>query len=544
MNRPTAPPSHRERYRNDGVWNDRVLTVDVEQTARRHPRRLAVADAAGRWSYHDLARSVAELAAGLLRRGVRHGDVVAVMMPACREFVAAFLAVERVGGIVMPLIPSLDARDLAAVLRLGEPRLALTVGRHRRHEPARTLIEAGLAGSVALDLGVVAAGGDVPDGVARLADLACAPADLPAPPSGDDLAELAFTSGTTGEPKGVFHTHNTSLAGIRSTIRRQRITSDDVVHVALPVGHNFGYFYGVRLALAAGASLVLQARWDVDEMLDVAARHGVTVTSGTPTHLVDLLAGEPGWKGRLETLRLYTVAGAPCPTSVAEGALQALPGRLSRAFGMTEIGHVAATGPDCPPEKVIRTEGRLQPEVDAIVFDDDGAPLSRGQDGEVAFGGPFLFVGYVQGHDFTSRFFTEGFFRTGDIGHVDEDGYVHIRGRKKDVIIRGGENIPVIDVESALYEHPGIADVAVVGRPHPRLGETAVACIKPRRGARISLEDVQRHLEDRKVTRGYWPEAIHVLDTIPRNPTGKILRAELQRLLAEGQEHGTSHPGT
>lgn len=523
------PPSRAQTYRETGAWTDDILPELVAAVVASTPERPAVIAGERQLTYGALHDVALRCATGLQQSGVRPGDVVAVQLPPVAEFVPTVLAIERLGAVVMPVIPRLDAGALAAALGAGAPAAIVTVGQAGRHRPAQTvgrLLDDGASPRGAALF--VVGDGPRPQGARRWQELTVDAADrLPDPPSADDLAEIVFTSGTTGSPKGVLHTHNTSLSGIRSNIARQRIGPDDVVHVVLPVGHNFGYFYGVRIALAAGATIVLQRRWDPERMLQLCGKHRVTVSAGTPTHLSDLLQVEDAWRGRLDALRLFTCSGAPLPRDLAATAIEQLPGRLSTAFGMSELGHATATGPDDPPDKTVTTVGRPQPEMQVHIASPDDTDHHAGA---ITFRGPFLFVGYADDPDATEAAFTaDGFFRTGDLGVLDGDGYLIVRGRLKETIIRGGENIPVADVESALRGHPAVADVAVVGAPDDRLGQRPVACIVPQPDQTLGLADLHHHLQDQRIAQLYWPEALQIVERIPRNPTGKILRDELAR---------------
>lgn len=528
-------------YRASGAWRDERLFDRVLAVAHEAPERIAVTGSGGTYTYGELVAETTALAKGLRRRGVKRGSVVAIQLPPTAEFVPSFLAVERLGGVVMPLVPSLNRRELALILALGRPTVAISMMAHGRHRPLEIVAQVS-RGIFDEQPTLVVVGQDDPQGPApEMIDWTTLatdePEDLGPPPEADDLCELAFTSGTTGEPKGVLHTHNTSLSGIRSTITRQEIGPEDVVHVAIPVGHNFGYFYGVRLGLQAGATVVLQRRWDVDEMLDLSAVHGVTVSAGTPTHLLDLLDAEVRWGDRLATLRLFTCAGAPLSTSLARRAVTRLPGRLSRAFGMTELGHVTATGPEASPEILYSSEGSPQPEIELRVLDDDSRPLPVGEDGQIAFRGPFVFVGYVQGHDFSHKSFSDdGFFVTGDVGHVNRDGCLVLTGRAKEIIVRGGEKVPVGEIEHVLRDHPGVREIAIVGMPDRRLGERVVACVELEDDSELTLSDIRDFLEERGVTRAFWPESIEILDALPRSPSGKIAKRVVKEQMRENLE--------
>lgn len=531
----TLPPELSARYRSRGWWRDKLLWHYVERWAREYPEKHAVIDETGSYSYRELADLSTTLLGGLAGIGVNAGDVVAIQTPPIKEFVPTFLAAERRGSVVVPIVPGVTGTDLEQIVQQAKPSVFVAVGQHRRNRPAQSAIECLRA--VGSESPVVAIGDELPGAALSFEEVVLSGRGYrPGPsPSADVIAELAFTSGTTGEPKGVLHTHNSSLAGIGSTLLRQQLGPSDVVHVALPVGHNFGYFYGVRLALMAGATLILQRSWNPLQMLDLCGEYGVTVSAGTPTHVSDLLDVQTKWHRRLDTLRLFTCAGARMPEDLACRAIDLMPGRLSRAFGMTEVGHISATSPDTPAGKVLTTEGRPQPEVEVCILGDGDSTLSTGN-GEIAVRGPFLFAGYYHRAMATASVMTQdGFFRTGDLGFIDDDGYLVITGRAKELLVRGGENISLNQMEEALAKHQDIADVAVVALPDRRLGERPVACIRGVYEHRPSLEDLQMHLQALGLSKLYWPEARVFVEEIPRKETGKVNRQALRDLLnAEG----------
>ena len=501
-------------------WPERTLWDDVARHAVERPDASAVSDGCGRYTYRWLVDATLRLSGQYREMGVGQGDVVIVQMHGVRRFVPAFLAAERLGAVVSPVLPAIHGKAFGEMVGLGRPALVVTAN-------DRDALD-GMGG-----IPVVSASQSGPG--PRLDELLEEPGPeggLPDPPRPHDLAELAFTSGTTDRPKGVLHTHATATAGILSTLSRQEIDASDVVHVALPVGHNFGYFYGVRLGLHAGAHVVLQQRWNPDLMLEVSARYGVTVSSGPPAFLVDLLACRSTWRGRLDSLRVFTCAGAKLTSDVAKEAVNNLPGRMSKAFGMTEVGHVCSTGADSPTDKLLTTEGHPHPEIEMRVLGPDREWLGREREGEIAFRGPFLMVGY-HGARSAEAVDEEGFFRTGDIGYADRDGYLVITGRVKNMVIRGGENIPAERVERVLARHDLLDDAVVVGVPDRRLGERPVACVQARPGFVPRAVDLARFLQQAGIPPIHCPEAVVVVEAIPRGATGKVRRAELRRLATD-----------
>jgi cyclohexanecarboxylate-CoA ligase len=520
-----------------GHWSDRTLFDDVLLHGGRTPSRVAVVDSHGEYTYAQLVAESGRVASSLLNAGVRRGDVVAVQLPNWREFVAIVLGVERIGAAVAPLAPALRTRELHQVCSIARPKVMVVPCSFRGRDYLQSALAVQeMSGSPELIVTVRGSGA----GSESWDDFCLRGAGVPGDvlpyvaPAVTDIAELAFTSGTTGEPKGVMHTHGSAVCAVVSTARRQRLGPDDVFHVAATVGHNAGYFYGVRLALHAGGRLVLQDEWGPEQMLDLVRRYRVTYTFGAPTHLVDLLASPGATPESLKTLRLYICAGAPVPRALAQSALDVMPQAFCRVFGMTELGHATSTESTDEAQKLLTTDGSPQPEMRVRITDADGRRLPAGTEGQVEFAGPFLFAGYIQGREFTEQWFDGEWFQTGDLGVVDGDGYLRITGREKDIIVRAGENIPVREIEELLATHDKIAEVALVGTVDERLGEQAVAFIRLKSDAdSLTLADLQAFFDGTGVMKQYWPERVMFVSEFPRSPSGKIKKNELRTIVVE-----------
>jgi len=535
---PPFPQQWSAECHRRGLWRDEILFDHVLAHAGRHPTKIAVVDSGGAYRYDDLAAETLALAGGLLVRGVEPGDVVLVALPPVRQFVPAILAPERIGAVVANVMPTLGSRELSRIIRLAQPRAVVTVAAFRRHRPAETITSL-LARQGRRCTVIVAGDGGSPPATAGGVPVTTygavvgtgrrAVRHLPGPPAADAVANLAFTTGSSGEPKGVLHTHNTSMLAVRSTARRQELGEDDVFHAALPVGHTFGHFYGVRLGLLAGGLIVMQPSWDAQEMLRLAREHRITHSAGTPTYLADLVARQSGRDDSLASLRVFTCAGARLDTALAHQAAEQLPGRLSLAYGMSEAGHVASTGPGDDVASAIGTCGRPQPETTVRIEAVTGSAGTGG--GEIVITGPSVTPGYLQGREFSSRFLDgNGSYRTGDLGRFDGNGYLVLTGRIKELVIRGGEKIPVGEIEGLLRTCPGVSDAVIVGVPHARLGERCVAVVEPAAGAGLTLSALASFLEARGVTRAFWPEELVTVARLPRNDVGKWVRAEVSQL--------------
>ncbi len=527
-----------DRYTAAGHWRDHVLRDYVDIFRDQEPDKPAIVDAQATLTYTQLVEAAEQVAWSLLERGIRRGDVVSVQLPNWSEFVVLLLAAERIGAVLNPITPILRERELHQILEIGRARMFVVASRFLGFDYVEMALE--LRRQVRSLEQIVVVRGQPSEGTIAWDNLTHDPGvreqRLPPlewlRPDPNDVTELAFTSGTTGVPKGVLHTHNTALCTVGSTLRRQGLSRRSVVHVVLPVGHNAGYFYGVRIALQAGATMVLQETWDPTVMARLIERHRVTFTMGATTHLIDFLGCPASKQHDLSSLEVFMCGGASVPPAVAELAVRRLPGRFCPVFGMTEHGHSSGTDASTPLEKVLTTDGSFQPEMEGRIMDENGREQPPGQEGRLCVRGPFNFVGYVQGRAFTTPYFdANDFFDTGDLGYIDRDGYLRITGRVKNLIIRGGEKIPVKEIEDLVAAHPAVREVVIVGVPHPRLGERAVACVRLWEGKTVSLAELHHFLDEHQITKRFWPEGLVVYDELPRTASGKVQNFRLRENL-------------
>jgi cyclohexanecarboxylate-CoA ligase len=325
------------------------------------------------------------------------------------------------------------------------------------------------------------------------------------------------------------HTSNTLMITADAFAERLRIGSDDVVLMASPMAHQTGFLYGLMMPMALGATAVLQDIWEPRRAADNIAAERVTFTMGATPFLSDLTGLVAGGGCDVSSLRVFVSAGAPIPRALVERAGPALEANIVSAWGMTENGAVTMTRLDDPPEKTIGTDGVCLPGMEIRVIGGDGKALPAESEGLLQARGAFNFVGYLKrpqlyGHD------AEGWFDTGDLARIDTDGYVRITGRAKDLLIRGGENIPVVEIEGLLFRHPDVQAVSIVGMPDARLGERACAFVVPRPGTAPTLPELARFLETHKVARQYLPERLELVDDLPRTPSGKVQKFRLREM--------------
>ncbi|WP_067934604.1 AMP-binding protein [Alicyclobacillus kakegawensis] len=535
------PPAQRDVYRREGHWPDKTVSDFLAEAAQRLPDKVAILDPLHRYTYRELADKVRRAAFGLLEMGIRAGDVVSFQLPNWCEWIILHYACSRIGAISNPLIPIYRGRELEVMLRQAQPKLIVIPREFRGFDYPAMLRE--VAGRVPLGDNVLVVGRTQPDSWESFMENAFEEgrddADLDAfRPSPDDPAELIFTSGTTGMPKGVIHTHNTLNGPIVAWAKRMQVGVDDVFHMASTFGHQTGFLYGVLLPTMLGATAVYQDVWDPEEFVRLVAAHRITVTNGATPFLYDFIHAANLREYDVSSLRIWGCYGAPIPRPVIRQALAVVPNcKVLAGWGQTENALVTVTRPDDPLEKLTTTDGVVFPGLEVRVVARDGSLCPPGQEGDLQCRGATLFVGYLDQPELMQESFTEdGWFRTGDRAVMDEDGYIKITGRTKDIIIRGGENIPVSYLEDVLHEHADVQAAALVAKPDPRLQERVCAFIVQKPGSEpLTLSRLQAFLREKGVANHYWPEFLRLVEELPRTPSGKIQKFKLrEQLLAEG----------
>ncbi|MFI0819003.1 3-phosphoshikimate 1-carboxyvinyltransferase [Streptomyces sp. NPDC021098] len=535
----------------------RAATVPIGDHLRRcadtRPDEPAVFDPGtdgGRglsWTWRELDEQVDRVATLLLDLGVRPGEPVAYQLPNQAEFVALALAVARIGAVSCPLMPMLRQRETAFMLRRARARVLVVPSSFRgRDYPAEVAELLRVDDPPALEHVLVIGGNTTPptttgptwhdfaDAVRRAPDRDRLDARRPEPAA---PAQLLFTSGTSGEPKGVLHRMDALTRAAAMEIHHLGLTGEDRVFVPSPLAHQTGFLYGMWLAVLRGVPLILQPVWDGKTALGLLRQHGGTFVQAATPFLGDLVeaveeAGEPP-----TSLRIFVATGAAVPRALAERATEVLGTSVCGAWGTTEtcLGSLSAPGDE--PAKMWGTDGRALDGIRLRVTDDTGAVLPAGQEGNFEVSGPCMFLGYYDRPEWTAEATTpDGWFRSGDLAVIDESGYVRISGRVKDVVNRGGEKVPVGEIEQLLHTHPAVRDVAIVAMPDPRLGERACAYVVA--GEEFDFQEMRRFLDERQVAKPYWPERLVRVDRLPRNPAGKVqkflLREDIQKLMRSG----------
>ncbi|MDD2729647.1 cyclohexanecarboxylate-CoA ligase [Malikia sp.] len=534
-------PARRARMIEQGFWHDRTINDDLDACVAACPTKLALtahrvdAGDVKRFSYRELARMADRVAVGLHRLGVRKNDIVACQLPNWWQFTLTYLACSRLGAVVNPLMHIFRERELGFMLKHGQAKVLITPKVFRGFDFEQ--MANSLKRSIPEIAQLVIVDGSGPDSFEALlsgpewekeADAAeILSASRPGP---DDVTQLIYTSGTTGEPKGVMHTANTTMANIIPYARRLHLDAETVVLMASPMAHQTGFMYGLMMPIMLKASAVLQDIWEPRKAIQVIRDEQVTFTMASTPFLTDLTRIVAEDTTPVPTLKTFLCAGAPIPSALVEQARAVLGTKIVSAWGMTENGAVTTTLLEDDDLRAFTTDGVPLPGVEVKVVDIDGHSLPPGEPGSLMLRACSNFGGYLKRPHLNGTD-AEDWFDTGDLARIDEQGYIRITGRSKDVIIRGGENIPVVEIENLLYRHPAVLQAAIISYPDERMGERACAVVVLKPGQSLDLPGLVDYFKSNKMTMQYIPERLEILDTMPSTPSGKIQKFKLREQL-------------
>ena len=536
----TFNEQRRAAYRQQGLWGDASLADYWQQTARAMPDKIAVVDNHGAsYTYSALDHAASCLANWMLAKGIESGDRIAFQLPGWCEFTVIYLACLKIGAVSVPLLPSWREAELVWVLNKCQAKMFFAPTLFKQTRPVDLILP--LQNQLPQLQQLV--------GVDKLAPATSAlslsqiiadntPLTTAITVHGDELAAVLFTSGTEGLPKGVMLTHNNILASERAYCARLNLTWQDVFMMPAPLGHATGFLHGVTAPFLIGARSVLLDIFTPDVCLALLEQQRCTCMLGATPFVYDLLNLLEKQPADLSALRFFLCGGTTIPKKVARECQQRGIKLLS-VYGSTESSPHAVVNLDDPLPRFMHTDGYAAAGVEIKVVDDARKTLPPGCEGEEASRGPNVFMGYFDEPELTARALDEeGWYYSGDLCCMDEAGYIKITGRKKDIIVRGGENISSREVEDILLQHPKIHDACVVAMPDERLGERSCAYVvlkAPHHS--LSLEEVVAFFSRKRVAKYKYPEHIVVIEKLPRTASGKIqkflLRKDIMRRLTQ-----------
>lgn len=531
------------RWRAEGYWQDATLAELTRETLDQRSGRVAIIEGQSTFSVGRIWGEANSLARGLIARGLGPGSVLSYQLPNWYEASVINLAAAMIGAVVNPLVPIYRDAELRFMLADVNACMVFVPDVFRGHDYAAMLKR--VTATLDHEVDVVVLRGRRP-GCMAYVDLVNYPSeDLILPPvDPDSIYVMMHTSGTTGRPKCVLHSHNTFLVQRRVHAAELNGSPPNVVIVATPISHIAGIILVNIYALLTDTPVVLMDSWSAPDAIDLIKRHGGTSLGGATPFLRQLLDEAAKQGEHLPTLTRLPVGGAAVPPDLIRDAQDWFPNAVAfRIYGCTEVPTV--TSGSAGREDVANgagTDGRVR-HVDVRIVDTaTGAPLPNGEDGEILLRGPQMMLGYLRAEDNLDAFDEDGFFRTGDIGRFVHGDYLLITGRKKDLIIRQGENLSPKEIEDALHSHPDISAVAVVGMPSVKTGECVCAFVVARGGAALTVSDLDRFLTEAGMSRRKVPEHLVIVDELPISPQGKVLKQRLREHAARLAAEDRSQP--
>ncbi|WP_306567345.1 cyclohexanecarboxylate-CoA ligase [Aquabacterium sp.] len=532
-----------------GYWLDRTINDELDAAVAACPDKLALTAVrvetgeVTRFTYAEMARLADRIAVGLTKLGVGKNDIVALQLPNWWQFTLTYLACSRIGAVLNPMMHIFRERELSFMLKHGEAKVIIVPKTFRGFD-FETMVN-GIKPTLphlqhVVAVGAVDANGQpaansfealltIPEWEKQADAQDILTRHRPGP---DDVTQLIYTSGTTGEPKGVMHSANTVFANIVPYAKRLKLGADDTILMASPMAHQTGFMYGLIMPVILKSSVVLQDVWEAKKGIELINAEQVVFTMASTPFLTDLTNTVQSANTSVPSLKIFLCAGAPIPTALVEQARAVLGVKIVSAWGMSENGAVTTTRLDDPDERAFNTDGCPLPGVEVKVVDLDGHDVPHGTAGKLLVRSCSNFGGYLKRPHLNGTD-EQGWFDTGDLARMDDQGYIRITGRSKDVIIRGGENIPVVEVENLLYRHPAVALAAVVPYPDERMGERACAVVVTKPGQTLDFDGMVSYLKDQKIAMQYIPEKLLVQESMPSTASGKIQKFKLREMLAE-----------
>ena len=524
-----------KEYLQHEYWTDETLGDYFIKTVNLYPNKTAVIDPYKQMTYSELAEFVTNIINGLEALGIHSQDAVAYQLPNWVEGHALHNSLRIMGAITVPIVPIYREKEMKFILQETKAKAIVIPANFRNHDYTTTIqnIKAELP-----DLEhIIVVGDTAPEGMITFQQLvemgrnSVAKKDISQfTVDPNDVCLIIYTSGTTSNPKGVQHTNNTLLREYKMFKENFLLSSETVIFMPSPITHISG-LSSLELPITLGAKVVYIDIWDAEKAAEMISRErGSFMVSATP-FLQWLVESDVSERYDLTSMKNFICGGAYIPPELIKKAPKAGI-RAVRTYGSSECPTVSLGSPNDLPEVTATTDGKIVPGFDVIIIGFDGKEVPVGQEGEIAIKGPEVFIGYKDSTLNKESFDENGYFYSGDLGQLDAEGYLTITGRKKDVIIRGGENISTKELEDLLYAHPSIEQVAIVAMPDPALGEKACAYVKVAQNQEFSFEEMIDYLMSKQIAKQKLPERLEFIDEFPSTTTGKILKFELRKMIA------------
>ena len=534
-------PATISAMRESGGWLERTLDDFLRAHAAERGDQVVMVDRRWRLTFAELERLSHRVACGLYHYGIRPGDVISVQLPNWAEWVIMHCAITKVGAVTNSIGAMYRAKEVDYILRYAETKLLVVPDRYRRFN--YTDMVADLWPQLSSLEHVFVVGDTVPNSMRSFQSLLDQPWEEQVAqdtidglrPDPNAVATLMFTSGTTADPKGVMHTHNTMVRGTVQLYDCYSMRDGEVIFMPSPIGHTTAVIAGARLAIQFGLTTVWQEHWNPVEAVELIADHNCSFTLSATPFLHGLLYADNATPEKLKSLRTFACGGAPIPRELIKIAEEKFGLFASALYGSSEALVNSVVGHNASLERRCGTDGQLIPQVEGRLVDPDtGASLSSPGEGELQIRTPALFAGYYKDPVTTNEVqLTGGWYATGDLCTLDDEGYIGVVGRKKDMIIRGGANISAREIEELLFTHPKVTNVACVAMPDPILSERVCAYVICEDREHLEFEEMVNFLKAKRVSAWKLPERLEVREEFPMTASGKIQKFQLRQEIAE-----------
>ncbi|MBS4214963.1 AMP-binding protein [Neobacillus rhizophilus] len=526
----------KEQYVNRGYWKNKIVSDYVDKSAKLFPDRVAVIDEDRSATYKEIEEKSLRCAAGLYQLGVRRGDVVSFQLPNILEAFYIYHGIARLGAIANPIVPIYRGKELRFILNQAKSKVIFIPDFYRNHDYV-SMYES-ITGQLSHSIKTIVIGDDIGHFTSfktfmendweNHVDFTSI-----GPQNADDLLLLLYTSGTTANPKGALHSHNTILYDAKYIMDWFRLNERDVIFNPSPITHITGILCALNMPFVLGGKVVLQDRWDPDHAVENIGKHHCSFMIFATPFLQGILSSPIRNKFDLSSLRYICCGGADMPSSMIDRASKELNCTVVRQYGATELPSATCTNLDDLPEKRSASDGRWMSPTEGRVVDDRGELCPAGTQGEIQWRGPDMFLGYLDQTLNEDSFTEDGWFKTGDLGYMDKEGYIYITGRIKDIINRGGEKISVKEIEDIIYEHPAIKEVVIVGMPDPTFVEKACAFVVVHEGQKFDWDEMIRYLGTYEIAKQKYPERLEIISELPKTASGKIQKYILRQQIKE-----------
>ncbi|PHR83034.1 MAG: cyclohexanecarboxylate-CoA ligase [Colwellia sp.] len=530
-----------------GSWQDKTVNDYFDICLKQCPDKCAVTsiiiETGERTdlTYRQLDILANQIATGLSKLGINRNDVVSCQLPNCWQFIATYLGCSRIGAVFNPVMHIFRERELSFMLKHGEVKLfivpkifrgfdhqAMAIGMQSELPDLKHIVVLGGEDEVSFDTLLLD-----PNFIDEAIQNNIILKEVHSP---NEVCQLIYTSGTTGEPKGVMHTANTMYSNLVPYAARLDLTHNDVVLMASPMAHQTGFMYGLLMPIQLAASVVLLDSWDKKIAATIIDELGCSFTMASTPFLMDLADAVEEYQTDCKSLKTFLCAGAAIPGAIVERARLVLSAKIVSAWGMTENGAVTLINLDDPDEYAVNSDGYPLAGMEIQIRDPNGNVVPTNHEGELFVRGCSNFGGYLKRAHLNNQD-ADGWFDTGDIAKKNNKEYIRICGRSKDIIIRGAENIPVVEIENILFKHPNILTLAIVGYPDERLGERACAFVVVKPGKSFGFDDMISFLDKHHVIKQYFPERLELKDNLPSTASGKVQKFLLRNILLEKMEN-------